>query len=261
MRIHQSLIFFAIISVILLLSGCDSAEIRLLKKTNSELNQDIAWLKKSSSDSQKELESLNRQLENKTEEAAALQKEIKEKSWIERARLAELDDAAAVDVACNVLIPVCPDVVLEPGRKAIAGGASAGRSVYYWILLFGKCAFLVGLLMIPLRFYLGYVLNKYRPMVEAHEEAMQASLNEDEEMEIRRKKHNLELAQMHKDRSAASDEFEKIKTNATAELQALQDEIEDAEQALQAATNKLALIEKTIEDKNSIVSTLGNFKI
>ena len=98
-------------------------------------------------------------------------------------------------------------------------------------------------------------------MFGAHEEAMQASLNEDEEMEIRRKKHNLELAQMHKDRSAASDEFEKIKTNATAELQALQDEIEDAEQALQAATHKLGLIEKTIEDKNSIVSTLGNFKI
>ena len=81
---------------------------------------------------------LARKVEVLSNELAKLQHQFDNDQAIEAARIQALDDSAAVYEACRLVINVCSESILAPGRKALEDGSNGGRSSRFWYLFMLK---------------------------------------------------------------------------------------------------------------------------
>lgn len=112
-------------------------------------------------------------LSKKEDQLYELQEQFEAQQFIEAARIKAADESAAVFEACRLVINVCPESILSPGRKAIEEGSDGGRSDRFWYLLILKTLTFAALFAGMLCFLLELLLGRYKPVFTAGADARQ----------------------------------------------------------------------------------------
>lgn len=161
------------------------------------------------SDALKEISDLKKQvtaLSKKEDQLYELQEKFEAQQFLEAARIKAADESAAVFEACRMVINVCPESILAPGRKAIEDGSNGGRSDRFWYLFILKTLTFAALFAGVLGLILEGLLGRYKPVFNAGKDAREWL----EQAEVEKAQATKEIQRLEKLRLSKMDEVNAV---------------------------------------------------
>lgn len=198
------------------------------------------------SDALQEISNLKKQvatLSKKENQLFELQEKFEAQQFIEAARIKAADESAAVFEACRLVINVCPESILAPGRKALEQGSNGGRSDRFWYLFMLKTLTFAGLFAGILCLILEILLGRYKAVFTAGKDARQAL----EQAQFEKSEANKEIQRLEKLRLSKLDDVQEVIEKISAkkeELKAAQDDYDLEAAILHTEIQKLKDDEK-----------------
>jgi septal ring factor EnvC (AmiA/AmiB activator) len=170
-----------------------------------------------------EVDLLTDQLKDQKQKNAELTKNLQERllnKAEEAAKIDALDDSAAVFEVCRLVINVCPETILEPGKKAIEHGGHGGRSSKFWYFLMLKTFTFATLFVGVLWLIFEGLLGRYKTIFTAGAAAKQWL----EQAEFEKSEANKEIQRL-----------EKLRVEKMDSIQAVIEQIADVKEELKVA--------------------------
>ena len=233
------------------LSGCmtDSQHDKLLRDALSEQAELVLNLKNQVT-----------ALSKKEDRLFELQEQFDKQKFIEAAKIQAADESAAVFEACRLVINVCPESILSPGRNAIEQGSNGGRSDRFWYLFMLKTFTFAALFAGALGFILELLLGRYKPIFTAGADARQwleqATLKKTEVIKEIERLEKIRLSKMEdvnaviEQITTAKEELEDAKNDYELETAIIQHELDKLaeEQKRQAGIARAASVFNSFKD-------------
>lgn len=228
MHLDGRLIFLFVAACFLTACLTDEEHDKLMRKALNEQSELLVNLKKQVT-----------ALSKKETELYELQEKFEAQKFIEEARIKAADESAAVFEACRLVINVCPESILAPGRKAIENGSNGGRSDHFWYLFMLKTLTFAALFAGVLGLILEGLLGRYKPVFSAGKDAREWL----EQAEVEKTQATKEIQRLEKLRLSKMNEVNAVNEK----ISAVNVELKDAQAAyeletaiLQHELNKLA---------------------
>lgn len=167
---------------------------------------------------------LARERDSYAGQLAVAKENLKQQMGAEQARIEYFERQASIARGCDLIIPVCPPSLTEPGHRAITNGF-AGTSWWVWIVFavklivlcaasgFAVAAFLAAKIRLatPARIELENAIN----LIETAKIKKEQADREISELEARSKELQCEIDDLNKKIDYANQEFEWIENSIT----------------------------------------------
>lgn len=172
----------------------------------------------------KDVTILARERDSYAGQLAVAKENLKQQMGAEQARIEYFERQASIARGCDLIIPVCPPSLIEPGHRAITNGF-AGTSWWVWIAFavklivlcaasgFAVAAFLATKIRLatPAKIELENAIN----LIETAKTKKEQAEREIFELEVRSKELQCEIDNLNKKIDYANQEFEWIENSIT----------------------------------------------